>query len=151
VSDAITIRAAAASDEPAWTQLWQAYCDFYETTVSAATTAATWRRILDPDHTISALVAVERDEIVGFANYLLHPRTWSERSACYLEDLFVAPVSRGRGAGRRLLEHLRAMSAEHDWSPLYWLTQESNATARALYDGFVPADGFVRYSIPGEV
>jgi GNAT superfamily N-acetyltransferase len=151
VTDAITIRAAVASDEPAWARLWQAYCDFYETTVPAAATAATWRRILDPDHTISALVAVEGDEVVGFANYLLHPRTWSERPACYLEDLFVAPASRGRGAGRRLLEHLQAMSTEHDWSLLYWLTHETNATARALYDGFVPADGFLRYSIPREV
>jgi hypothetical protein len=29
-----------------------------------------------------------------------------------------------------------------------WHTREDDATARRLYDGFRPADGFVRYAIP---
>lgn len=148
MADAIIIRAARAEDERAWTRLWDAYCEFYETQIPPATTAATWRRILDPDHEIATLVAVAGDEVVGFANYLLHPRTWSEQPACYLEDLFVTPAARGQRAGRKLIERLVALSAEQGWSLLYWLTHETNATARALYDGFAPADGFVRYSIP---
>jgi hypothetical protein len=31
------------------------------------------------------------------------------------------------------------------WSRLYWMAREDNAAARALYDRFTPADGFVRY------
>jgi GNAT superfamily N-acetyltransferase len=148
VTETVTIRAVRAEDEQAWIRLWGAYCDFYETQIAPATTAATWRRIMDPDHEIATLVAVAGEEVVGFANYLLHARTWSEQPACYLEDLFVSPAARGQGAGRKLIERLVAMSAERGWSLLYWLTHETNATARALYDSFAPADGFIRYSIP---
>ncbi len=88
--------------------------------------------------------------MVGFANYVVHPFTWGEEDVCYLEDLFVAPDVRGRGAGRALIEHLIERAVAEGWSRLYWLTRAENETARRLYDRFCPADGFVRYTVsPG--
>jgi hypothetical protein len=43
----------------------------------------------------------------------------------------VADWARGQGCGR-----------------LYWLTHETNATARALYDTVAVNRGFIRYDIP---
>jgi hypothetical protein len=39
------------------------------------------------------------------------------------------------------------MAQRRGWSPVYWLTRQSNETARRLYDKFAEADDFVRYRI----
>lgn len=92
-------------------------------------------------------MAVDAGRVVGFATYVLHPFTWSERQVCYLEDLFVSPEARGRGAGRLLIEHLVELAHTEGWARVYWMTRADNDVARALYDRFCPADGFVRYTV----
>jgi GNAT superfamily N-acetyltransferase len=66
---------------------------------------------------------------------------------CYLEDLFVLESARGRGVGKALIEWLRNAMFAEGWARLYWVTREDNAPARALYDQFTAADGFVRYML----
>jgi GNAT superfamily N-acetyltransferase len=144
----LTIRPAQPADESVWRELWRGYCDFYEAIVSEPVTAATWRRILEPGSAFEAFVAVEEDRVLGFANLVVHPFTWSESPACLLEDLFVAPEARGRGVGRALIRHLLDLAPGRGWARVYWHTREDNAAARGLYDTFRPADGFVRYVIP---
>jgi GNAT superfamily N-acetyltransferase len=141
------IRPARAGDEAAWRALWEGYCDFYEEDVPELVTAATWRRLLDPHGPMGALVAVAGGEVVGFADYVVHPSTWAEADSCYLEDLFVAPAARGGGAGRALIDGLLELARSRGWEKLYWHTRDDNARARALYDSFGPADGFVRYVV----
>ena len=53
---------------------------------------------------------------------------------CYLQDLFTDSAHRGQGAGRALIEAVGARAREAGSTRMYWLTQEGNATARALYD-----------------
>lgn len=86
-------------------------------------------------------------EVAGFSISVLHPGTWFAGPACYLEDLFVDPASRGRGLGRRLVQDLVDLGKEHGWANLYWHTRHSNP-ARKLYDEFIGADDFVRYRLP---
>ena len=52
----VAVREITASDEQRWRVLWDGYLRFYETDL-AGTTAATWRRLLDPGSPISGLVA----------------------------------------------------------------------------------------------
>ena len=140
----IDVRPARAADEPVWRELWAGYCEYYGAEVPEDVTAHTWARILgDGGH--ACLVAERLGEVVGFANYLLHPSTWSTADRCYLEDLFVAPAARGAGVGRALIERLRELTREHGWRQVYWHTESGNGRARALYDTFIGADGFVRY------
>ncbi|HZR90935.1 MAG TPA: GNAT family N-acetyltransferase [Gaiellaceae bacterium] len=127
--------------------MWAGYCDFYGADVPEEITAETWRRILDPASRVGAVLAVLEAETVGFANFVLHPFTWSELPACLLEDLYVAPAARGRGIGRLLIEHLVERARSEGWARVYWHTRAGNTTARRLYDRFCPADGFVRYTI----
>lgn len=110
-------------------------------------TASTWRRILASDRQIGAALAVLHGDTVGFANYVLHPFTWSDRPTCLLEDLYVDPAVRGGGIGRRLIEHLIERGRAEGWARVYWHTREENTSARRLYDRFGPADGFVRYTV----
>jgi len=147
MSDAIRIRPVAASDEPAWHALWAGYLDFYEATLPPSTTATTWKRIIGDDPVFGCLVAERNDHMIGIANYVLHPITWAELPVCLLHDLYVSPDARGVGAGRKLINALVEQAKTDRWARVYWLTRESNTTARMLYDSFAPADGFIRYTI----
>jgi GNAT superfamily N-acetyltransferase len=143
----IEIRDPTAADEAVWRALWDGYVSFYEASVSQEVTAATWRRILDPQSGIFARLAVLEGQVIGFAIAVLHPGTWSVAPLCYLEDLFVATGVRGSGAGRALIEDLIARGRANGWRKLYWQTREDNVVARRLYDSFASADGFVRYNV----
>ena len=147
MSQEVAIRDIEPADEVVWRELWSAYLDFYETVLEEATTASTWTRLLDPEFPFGAIVAVHEGEVIGFANYVLHPFPWSEKPACLLHDLFVRPEVRGGGAGRALIQHLIDRGASERWARVYWLTKEENTTARRLYDSFAPADGFIRYKV----
>lgn len=142
------IRALAPADRDAWLPLWHDYIEFYESEVSDEQTALTWNRILDPQFPIHGAVA--RDDAgraIGFVHWLTHAATWSAAPYVYLEDLFVAADTRGSGAGRALIAHVTAWAEEHGAAKVYWLTQDSNATARALYDRVATSTGFVHYEI----
>ena len=144
----VTIRDLRAEDEAAWRQHWADYLTFYEATLPQETTDLTWQRVAGDDPAFGGLVAVAGDgEIVGIANYILHPSTWGTTPFCLLNDLYVSPAARGKGAGRALIDALIARGQELDWARVYWVTKESNATARILYDSYGPADGFIRYTV----
>jgi GNAT superfamily N-acetyltransferase len=141
------IRAALPADEPAWRELWKAYCDFYRAQLSDEVTQRTWARILDPDSQVMCIVAEVDGQVQGFANCVVHENTWETQAICYLEDLFVRPGARGHGVGSALLEWLRNAMRAEGWARLYWVTKADNAQARRLYDRFTTADDFVRYVI----
>ena len=82
---------------------------------------------------------------VGLVHLLLHRSTWSNGFYCYLEDLFVDPTQRGRGIGRALIEAVYAEADARQCTRTYWMTQETNATARALYDRVATKSPFVQY------
>lgn len=144
----LTIRDIESSDEPRWRALWDGYLRFYETEIPETTTAATWRRLLDPASPMSGLVAERGDALVGLTHCVFHPYTWGEANACYLEDLFVDPEVRGSGAGRGLMEAVVERARAAGCGRVYWHTHVNNEQARRLYDSFSLADDFVRYVVP---
>jgi len=145
---AVTIRPAAPDDALAWRTLWRGYCEFYDAEVSEDVTAATWARILDAGQPVLGYVACADYAVIGFANAVLHLNTWSTRPVCYLEDLFVAPEARRRGAARALIETLVARGREAGWLRVYWMTHADNNRARKLYDTIAPVTKWVRYDVP---
>ena len=135
-------------DRTEWLALWSGYLSFYETALDDATTATTFERIVDGAAGIHGAIA--RDEngtAVGIVHWLTHPATWALTDYCYLEDLFVDPEVRGGGVGRALIEHVRTWAQQHGSAKLYWLTAESNTTARALYDRVATRSGMIHYQI----
>lgn len=141
------IRALRPGDEAAWRALWADYLAFYETSLPDAVTDTTWERLIGDDDTFQALVAESDGEVVGIANVVLQHTTWAVRPIAYLNDLYVKPEVRGTGAGRALIQALLDQGRRDGWDRLHWLTKEDNATARRLYDTFVPADGFIHYKV----
>jgi GNAT superfamily N-acetyltransferase len=140
------IRDPLPEDEAAWKRLWSGYNAFYETRVDDAVTQRTWQRILDPSSAIFARLAAHNNNVVGFSTSVLHEGTWTIEPICYLEDLFVDPQWRGKGAGRLLIQDLVDRAHARHWSRLYWHTRAGNP-ARRLYDDFAKADDFVRYRL----
>ncbi len=141
----VVIRKAEARDEARWRVLWAGYVAFYRASMPEDVTADTWRRILDPDSPIHALVAEKDGVVIGLCNYVFHASTWSSQPICYLQDLYVDPQVRGGGAAKKLILACEAEASKHGAFRLYWQTQEYNAPARSLYDTIVPRSSFIVY------
>jgi GNAT superfamily N-acetyltransferase len=141
----VAIRELQASDRAAWDVLWAGYLSYYECDLAPEITEVLWRRLMDPADQPYGLVAVDGAEIVGFVHYHFHLSTWSVAGYCYLEDLFVSPASRGKGAGRALIEAVYRAADERGATRVYWHTQNSNTQARALYDKVAELSPFVQY------
>lgn len=141
----ISIQPASAADHAAWLPLWQGYQTFYDVEIPDAASMQTWRRFLDPDEPMNAAIAWMDDEVVGLVHFIFHRSCWTEGDYCYLQDLFVIPSARGRGVGRRLIEHVYAEASRRDCPRVYWLTHETNAEAILLYDHIAERSGFIQY------
>ncbi|KQQ56583.1 GNAT family acetyltransferase [Rhizobium sp. Leaf311] len=143
----LSIRDARSDDQDAWLKLWNDYLAFYNVDLAEDVTAHTWARIIDPASRVSARLAIQDENVVGFAIHHFHDSTWVKTPDCYLEDLFIDAHIRGRGIGRALIDDLISICREKGWSRLYWHTNEDNERARKLYDSYVSSDGHIRYRI----
>lgn len=144
-ADRALIRPLRADERAAWEPLWQGYLTFYQASVTPDVTEAAWRRLHDPAEPMHGLGAEIDGRLAGIAQYLFHRSFWTIGDYCYLQDLFVEPAYRGRGLGRALIAAVEAAARKAGASRLHWLTQEGNATARALYDRVAERSGFIQY------
>ena len=140
------VKALRPEDGEAWLLLARGYKEFYGTPTTAAEYAAAWSRLLAHDG-VHGLGAFAEGRLVGIAHYLFHTSVWA-RTNCYLQDLFTAPAARGSGVARALIEAVAAQARAQGAARYYWLTQEHNAVARALYDKVAEHAGFIRYDFP---
>jgi GNAT superfamily N-acetyltransferase len=141
----VAIRPLGPEDRADWEPLWAGYLAFYEATIPSTVTETTWARLNDPAEPMHALGAFVDGQLVGIVHYLFHRSTWTTGDYCYLQDLFTAEAARGRGAGRALIQAVYEQARAASASRVYWLTQEGNATARALYDKLADRSGFIQY------
>ncbi|PYC76870.1 GNAT family N-acetyltransferase [Streptomyces tateyamensis] len=141
----ITIEKLTPADRPAWEQLFRGYLDFYRRTEPAETFDRSWAGF-QADDRIHALGAKLDGRLVGLTHFLVHANT-SGPDVCYLQDLFTAPEARGQGVARALIEAVAEFARERECLRVYWMTHETNATARLLYDRLADNRGFIRYQI----
>jgi len=141
----VEIKVVERDDFDIWLPLWKGYQRFYEVTIPESVTRETWDRFLDPIEPMHAALAVAGDEAVGLVHSIYHRSTWMTGDYCYLQDLFVADAARGNGVGRTLIEHVYADAKRRGAPRVYWLTHESNQSARQLYDRIADRSGFIQY------
>jgi len=149
----IEIRPVAASERAAWEPLWKGYLDFYKTTVPKEVYDTTWARLQDPAEAMHLLGATVDGRLLGIVHFIYHRSCWTIGDYCYLQDLFVAEDARKLGLGRALIEAVYKRAHDDGMSRVYWLTHESNATARVLYDKLANWPGFIvyRHLFPGRI
>ncbi len=158
----ITIRPIQPNDYAAWKPLWDGYNAFYgregATALQGEITQATWQRFFDSSEPVHAFVAIKQEasskgstesnsaQLVGFVHYLFHRSTTRLNDVCYLQDLFVAPEHRGQRIAADLIAAVYAAAAQQKSSRVYWTTQTTNTSGRALYDKLAKHAGFIVYS-----
>jgi len=140
------IRTLVAADREQWERLARAYKAFYQTVLPDSAYEQTWQRLLQQDG-IHGFCAQVDGRLVGMTHYLFHTGIWTPK-VCYLEDLFVEPATRGQGIARALIDAVAHSARAAGATRLYWLTHETNATARALYDKVAKYSGFLEYEYP---
>jgi len=145
MSATFSIRSAASADFEQWLPLWEGYNSFYKRTVPAEVTRITWARFFDAHEPMHAVVAERDGRLIGLVHYLFHRNTAMLAPVCYLQDLFTAAETRGQGVGRALIEAVYERAQAAGSPRVYWMTQESNATARRLYDQVAERSEFIQY------
>ena len=143
----VTIRVIEEKDKDQWLNLWAGYLEFYKSTISIEQTELTWKRLINNELKMFGFVAENEDGVIGFTHCLFRPSTWTETDYCYLEDLFVDPMIRGKGVGRALIEKVVELAREKKSKRVYWTTQEFNKNARVLYDSITPVSEYVQYRL----
>lgn len=133
-------------DRAGWQPLAEGYKHFYNTPTTPAEFDECWRRLLAQDG-VYGLAGFVDGQLVGIAHYLFHTSAWAPEN-CYLQDLFVAEEARGQGVAAALIDTVAQAARERKVARFYWLTQDNNARARALYDRVATYRGFIRYDHP---
>jgi len=141
----VSIAKLSPGDRAEWESLFRAYIDFYQRTESQQTYDRAWTEFQAGDR-MHALGASTDGRLVGIAHFLVHAST-SSRDVCYLQDLFTAPETRGRGVARALIEAVIDWARSQNCDRVYWSTQERNTVARRLYDQVAENRGFILYRI----
>lgn len=140
---ALAIGPLSPEDRAEWELLARGYKAFYRAEVTPAEYDEAWRRLIGEDG-VFGLAARMEGRLVGIAHYLFHTSVWVPK-VCYLQDLFVLPEARGRGVARALIEAVARAARDAQAERYYWLTQEDNKVARAVYDKVAKFNGFLRY------
>ncbi|WP_378947546.1 GNAT family N-acetyltransferase [Mesorhizobium sp. ANAO-SY3R2] len=145
---AITIRPLQLADHDDWRRLWTAYLEFYETVLPEETYQLTWKRLfIEGEFEPKGFIAILDGKAVGLTHYLYHRSGWSEANNCYLQDLFADPAVRGKGVGAALIKAVKEQATSAGVKNVYWMTHETNATARKLYDRVARRTGFIEYDL----
>jgi GNAT superfamily N-acetyltransferase len=100
-----------------------------------ATEAGTAEALFGADPRIFCDIVELDGAPMGFALWFYNFSTFRGRHGIYLEDLFVRPEARGKGAGRALLRALAQRCLRENLARLEWAVLEWNQPAIVFYDG----------------
>ncbi len=88
-AQAYNIRPARDGDFEEWFTLYEPYSRIVESPVTREIGEGVWKWIVDPKHSLEALVAERNGRLVGFTHYRPFPRTLDANEACFLDDIYV--------------------------------------------------------------
>ncbi len=123
-------RLARAEDAPEVARLLDVFNrEFGDYTPGAEVLAPRLRRMIEED-TATFLLS----DGIGVAALRFRPSIFTEGLTAYLEELYIAPGSRGRGHGRALLEAAMAHARERGATSMEIGVDEPDVAAIALYE-----------------
>lgn len=137
----VTIRRATAADAGDIGRLLHDFnTEFSEPTPPPAVLAERAAAFIE-DGTLTFLLAGDGPDGIAQVRYLRS--IWDGCLSAYLEELYVVPELRGRGAGRSLLEAAMDMARTAGATHMDLNTGETDTAARALYEsaGFTNREG----------
>lgn len=101
---------------------------------------------------VYGVICEEDGEALGFALYFFNFSSWLGRLGLYLEDLYVNPAQRGKGAGKALLRHLAKVAVAEGCGRFEWNVLDWNEPAIRFYESFGarPQSEWTGYRLTGE-
>jgi len=134
VAAGLTIRRGTRRDVPTILALIRGLADYERLRHECVITAAALRRDgFGPRRYFQTLICRRQGRPVGFALYFFTYSTFRARPTLYLEDLFVLPGERGRGAGLGLLRALARIAVRRGCGRLEWTVLDWNRPAIRFY------------------
>ncbi len=133
---ALRVRRATARDVPTILTLIRGLADYEKLSHQVEATAQRLRQHgFGRRRYFEALLCQRGGEPIGFALYVFTYSTFLARPTLYLEDLFVLPEERGRGAGRALLQTLARLAVRRGCGRMEWAVLDWNTPAIRFYEG----------------
>lgn len=148
----LTIRAATPADTPLILRFVQELASYEQAADEVmATESSVQQSLFDPDANACAWICEDAGEAIGFVVYFFSYSTWLARKGLYLEDLYVTPAARGRGAGKALLKRLAQLAVAHDCGRFEWSVLDWNTPAIDFYEsvGARPQSDWTTYRLAG--
>jgi GNAT superfamily N-acetyltransferase len=147
------IEAAAERDVPLILRLIKGLADYERLSDHVTATEDALRASLfGARRDAEVVIAYAGSTAVGFALFFHNYSTFLGQRGLYLEDLFVVPEWRGRGAGRLLLQHLARLAVERNCGRLEWAVLDWNMPAIRFYKrlGARPMEDWTVYRLTGD-
>ena len=149
-TDDLRVRAAEREDVPFIIDCIRALAEYEKLTDECAPDAARLAEHLFGERPyVEALITERGERKVGYALVFYSYSTFLTAPGIFLEDLFVHPADRGRGAGKALLDAVVAMARERGCERVEWSVLDWNAPAIRFYEayGARPQDAWTVYRL----
>lgn len=131
-----------------WDRLYKGYADFYKVDQTPEMRDRVWSWLMDDGHPVKGFLALDAmGRSIGLTHYRPYARPLMASTGGFLDDLFVDPAARGRGAAEALIEAVCAEGRMNGWTVIRWITAEDNYRARAAYDRLAEKTRWVTYDI----
>ncbi len=130
----VVIRPAGEADIPLILALIHELADYEKLAHEVTATEDDLHESLFGSRPGAEVVIAERDgAVAGYALFFHNYSTFLCKRGLYLEDLFVRPVFRGKGIGKRLLAHLAGLAVERGCARFEWAVLDWNESAIGFY------------------
>lgn len=139
------IRKLTPQDRKAWGKLYLGYAEFYQVAQTEQMRTKVWNWLMSDEVGLTGLAAEHDDTLIGFAHLRPFLRPLAAQQGLFLDDLFVDPNVRAKGAGRALITAAKTMAQENGMQLVRWITAKDNDRARALYDKVAEQTGWITY------
>jgi GNAT superfamily N-acetyltransferase len=98
------------------------------------------------------LMCLDGDKAIGFAVYFFSYSTWLGHKNLYLEDLYVTPEARGKGAGKAFFKSLAQIALDEKCERFEWSVLDWNTPSIAFYEslGGKAQNEWIRYRLTGD-
>ena len=130
----LAIRPAQQEDAPLLHSLMQALARHEEAGAALRIDLPTLRRDgFGPQPRFHVLLAEVAGSVVGYVSYTIAYSVWAGATIIAIDDLYVEPEHRGGGAGRRLMEEVRATCLRDGHGFVRWTVELDNPRAIEFY------------------